>query len=253
MFELYVTNILKSLFFPPGGLLVLLLIGLLLLNYNARLAKTVLWSCLVLGYLVSMPLASGLLIASLQQYPALRPADIAAADAQAIVVLSAGRYLNAPEYGQDTVGDKTLVRIRYGAYLHHKTHLPVLVSGGWGINRNGDSLASVMARVLTREFGVDTVWQENKSRNTAENASYSRRILAAKQIHRIFLVTHAADMPRAVAAFQKDGLTVIPAPTKFNAASGHWLLALLPSVAAMEDSYAAIYEWVGRVWYRLRY
>lgn len=253
MLELYITNILKSLFFPPGGFLLLLLLGILLLRYNRRLAKAVLWASLVLGYLVSMPLVSGRLIASLQQYPALAPAAIARADAQAIVILSAGRYLNAPEYGEDTVGDKTLVRLRYGAHLYHRTHLPVLVTGGRVLNSKGDSLATVMARVLTREFGVATVWREDKSHNTAENARYSQKLLAARHIDTIFLVTHAADMPRAVATFEKAGLNVIPAPTKFNAPSGGLLFALLPSVAALQDSYIAIYEWVGRAWYWLRY
>jgi len=253
MFELFVTNLLQSLLFPPGGLFVLLLIGLLLFKRKARSAKIVLWSCLVAGYMLSTPLVANMLQRSLEQYPALTATDIAGADAEAIVVLSAGRYLNAPEYNEDTVGDNTLVRVRYGAYLHRLTHLPVLVTGGRVLNREGDSLAEVMARVMTEEFGVATVWLEDQSRTTAENARYSKQILEAKQIHTIFLVTHAAHMPRSVAAFEKEGLRVIPAPTKFNVQSEHWLFTLLPSAEALADSYTALHEWVGRVWYLLRY
>jgi uncharacterized SAM-binding protein YcdF (DUF218 family) len=254
MSELYITNILKSLFFPPGGLLLLLLIGILLLRYNERLAKALLWSCLVIAYVISTPFVSGLLLSSLEDYPALSAADIAGADAQAIVILSAGSYPDAPEYGEDTVGDRTLVRIRYGAYLYHQTHLPVLVSGGQVFPHHDATLAAEMARVLSREFGVARVWQEGQSRNTAENARYSKKILAARGIDTIFLVTHASDMPRAVSIFEKQGLNVIPAPTRLDhATAGPWLFALLPSAAALQDSYTAIYEWVGRAWYRLRY
>lgn len=253
MIELFVTNALKSLIFPPGGLWLLLLLGLLFLTRHPRVARPMLWCVLLVGYLISTPLVSGILSRSLQDYPALTAEAIQTSPAQAIVVLSAGRYLNAPEYAGDTVGDHSLVRIRYGAYLHRQTGLPILVTGGHVLNREGESLAAVMARALSEEFAVHTVWQEDQSRTTAENARLSQKILAERGIDTVFLVSHAEHMPRAVTVFQQAGLQVIPAPTKFSVSSGHWAFSLLPSASAIIYSKSAIHEWVGRFWYAIRH
>lgn len=253
MLELYITNFIKSVVFPPGGILLLLLLGLLLLKSRPVMAKRVLWSGLVFAYLFSTPLLSGLLIQQTQTFPALTEKEIKQASAQAIVVLSASRYKNAPEYGADTVGNNTLARLRYGVYLHRQTGLPMLVSGGHVIDRDGDSLAQVMANSLRDDFQIENVWLEDKSRTTAENASLSKQLLAVKNIETVFLVTHASHMPRAVSIFERQGLQVIAAPTRFYEMPDNWFLLLLPNAGAMTDSYVGLHELVGQFWYKLHY
>ncbi len=253
MMELYLSKILKSLIFPPGGLLLLWLLGLLLLKRYAVLSKGLLWGGLVIAYLLCTPLVSGLLLQRLQAYPALTPLQIEQAPARAIVVLSAGRYKNAPEYGGDTVGNQTLARVRYAAYLQRMTGLPLLVSGGHVFDREGDSMARVMADSLRQDFGIENVWLEDESRTTAENARFSCALLREKGIDSVFLVTHAMHMPRAVAIFEQAGLKVIPAPTRFYQSEGGWLLQLLPDAEAVVNSYMALHELVGGLWYTLRY
>ena len=253
MLELYITNFIKSFIFPPGGVLLLLLLGLLLLKSWPALAKALLWSVLVITYLFSTPLLSGLLVQQSQSYPALTEVGIKQASAQAIVVLAASRYKNAPEYGADTVGNNTLARLRYGAYLHRRTDLPMLVSGGHVIDREGDSLAQVMANSLRDDFQIENVWLEDHSRTTAENASLSKHLLAEKNIETIFLVTHASHMPRAVSVFEQQGLAVIAAPTRFYVTQDNWFLLLLPNAGAMADAYTGLHELVGQLWYQLRY
>jgi len=253
MLELYITNFIKSIVFPPGGILLLLLLGLLLLKSWPVMAKRVLWSGLVFSYLLSTPLLSGLLLQQTQAFPALTEKDIKQASAQAIVVLAAGRYKNAPEYGADTVGNNTLARLRYGAYLHRQTGLPMLVSGGHVIDREGHSLAQVMANSLQDDFQIENVWLEGYSRTTAENASLSKQLLADKNIATVFLVTHASHMPRAVSIFERQGLQVVAAPTRFYVMQDNWFLLLLPNAGAMTDSYVGLHELVGQLWYKLRY
>jgi len=91
---------------------------------EARLA------CLVLGlgslYLPNTPAASAWLRGQLEIYP---PVALEHGTAVAIVVLGADRRRDAPEYGGDTIGGFGLERLRYAAWLHKKTGLPVLVSG----------------------------------------------------------------------------------------------------------------------------
>ena len=253
MIELFFSKILKSLVFPPGGFLLAILIGLLLLRRKPQLGKSLLWLGLVSGYLLSTPLVSDLMQQQLQSYPALAEAEISQSAAQAIVVLSAGRYRNAPEYGGDTVDNRSLARVRYGAYLQRLTGLPMVVSGGKVFDPEGKSLAQVMAESLQQDFHIDNVWLEDQSRNTAENARLSKQLLRQKNIDTVLLVTDALHMARSVAVFEQVGLRVIPAPTRFTMLDDDWLLLLLPNASAIGGSYYALHELVGRAWYAVRY
>lgn len=258
--ELVITNTLKALIFPPGLFFSALLLGLLLLPRRPRLARLLLWTGLLCGYLLSTPYIAGALRMQLQAYGALTPAElgrvVAESRPQAIVVLSADRYKEAPEYGGDTVGDATLERIRYGAFLQRQTGLPLLVSGGHVLDSTGESLAAVMEESLKRDFGIAEVWVEDRSRTTAENAIYSQQLLQARGIERVLLVTHAYHMPRAVAIFEKSGLTVVAAPTRLileREGDAPAYFDWLPNAGALQGSYIALHELTGRLWYWLRY
>lgn len=254
MAELYLTAFLKALILPPGGLLLLWLLGLILLRRRPFIGRLLLWGGLVLAYLVSTPLVSGILVQQVQTHPALTVDEINRSSAQAIVVLSAERYREAPEYGgRDTVGNLTLVRIRYAAHLHRQTGLPIVVSGGHVIDRDGDSLARVMADSLRDDFGITDVWLENQSHNTAENARHSQQLLAGQGIEHVFLVSHAIHLPRAVSAFEQAGLQVTPAPTRLSRRDEFSYLHLLPTPGSLAGSYLALHELIGRVWYAIRY
>lgn len=253
MIETYVTSILKTVLLPPGSILVILLIGLLLLKHKPGPARIILWLGFILGYLLSTPLVSELLQQSLQSYPALTKTQIEQSNAQAIVILTAGRYKDAAEYGGETVDNESLARARYGAYLHRLTNLPVVVSGGHVLSNKGKSLAKLMANALESDFGVHDIWLEDKSRNTAENAELTEKLLNKKGITTILLVAHATDMPRAAAIFRRVGVKVIPAPTLFTGLGSTSLFLFLPSATAIEGSYHALYEMVGYLWYAIRY
>jgi uncharacterized SAM-binding protein YcdF (DUF218 family) len=206
--------------------------------------------------LLSNPAVSQILIASLQVYPPLDDTDIAelsSGPATAIVVLSAGRRLQAPEFGGETVDELSLERIRYGAALARQTRLPVLVTGGPA--RAGEpAVAQLMGDALARDYGLSPKWIETRASNTAENAIFSTEMLKQDGIKRVLLVTHAWHMKRARAAFAANGLGVVPAPTAFYGGAGpnSWE-DLLPSIHSLRMSGYAVHEIVGGAWYALRY
>ena len=169
---------------------------------------------------------------------------------QAIVVLGGGTYFNAPEYGGDTVGTRTLVRLRYAAHLHRTLGKPVLVAGG---TPEGGPVpeAEIMKRALQRDFNVPTQWVENGSRNTFENALMSRDQLKST-VQQVYLVTDAWHMPRAKLAFEHVGFTVIPAPTGYTRRFELTVLDFLPDAEALSDSSLFFREITGIAWYRLR-
>jgi uncharacterized SAM-binding protein YcdF (DUF218 family) len=241
-------EILVALLLPPGNGLFLICVAGLFRRRRWAFGLAALGTALLT--LQSLPPVAGLLMAPLESRagPVLQDAD----GAQAIVVLSGGLDREAPEYGGDTAGERTLLRLRYGAVLAHRFGLPVLVSGGRPDNATRTE-AAVMADILEREFAVRVRWQETQSRTTAENATMSAKILRDAGVHRIVLVTQAFHIPRAVRLFRAAGLEVKPAPTQFKSAdrSPFTLLDLLPRISALHNSYYALHEWLGIAWLAL--
>ena len=201
--------------------------------------------------LLSLPVVATSLARAWEIYPALtKPLP---KGPRAIVVLAAGRYRKAPEYGgHDTVGTDTLVRLRYAARLFRESRLPILTSGGAPLG--GPPAAVLMRRVLRRAFKTPVKWVESHSQTTAQNARDSATILLPLGIRDIFLVTQAWHMRRAVLLFRQAGFTVVPAPTDFVTKSrrSETILAYLPSAHAIALSAKIIHELIGVLWARLR-
>ncbi len=241
-------NLVSILLLPPANGLLLLCISGLYRRRRWALGVAALGTLLL--FLQSLPPVAGWLMESLESRagPVVQAAD----GAQVIVILSGGLQREALEYGGDTAGARTLLRLRYGALLAHRFGLPVLVTGGRPDNATRTE-AAAMAEILEREFFVNVRWQETQARDTAGNAALSAEILRAAGIERIVLVTQAFHMPRAVRLFRAAGLEVVPAPTHFTTA-GHspmTLLDLLPQIGALHNSYYALHEWLGIAWLAL--
>jgi uncharacterized SAM-binding protein YcdF (DUF218 family) len=240
---------LKELLLPPGLLLLALIVGLLVVRRRWDLGWWLAVGAAAALYVLSTPLGAGGLSRVLETHPPLSTTEMIAGQAQAIVILGGdGDYTG--QSGEETIGPQTLARLHYGAWLHGKTGLPILVSGG--VLEDGEaSLASEMKRALEVDYGILDVWAEAQSRNTWENAVDSAAILRAKNVERILLVTHARDMARALAAFLQTGLHVQPAPMGFDERKAVGLRSLLPSPRSLLASYYALYEIAGGVEYRL--
>jgi uncharacterized SAM-binding protein YcdF (DUF218 family) len=172
--------------------------------------------------------------------------------AQAIVVLGGG-FANGGEYdGKEVPNAITLVRLRYAAKLHGDTTLPILVTGGAADNASLTEAAQ-MARVLREDFSTPVKWLENQSRNTAENAAFSAAILQKVGVQRILLVTDAIHMSRSKRIFERKGLEVVAAPTQFLSHGRLTREAFIPNTSALNHAGYAMHEWIGLMWYELRY
>ena len=245
-FEL--TNVTARLLLPPGGLILLGLIGLALTRSHVRAGVALAFAAMLSLLALSTPVVSRNLLQTLEDRYAEPGLD---RGADAIVVLGGGSYPDAPEYGTDSVGAATLERLRYAAHLHRRTGKPVLVTGGNPMAFKTSEAEQMQAAL--QEFGVTAKWVESASKNTFENARFTRKILKHAGIESVFLVTHAWHMPRAKMAFQNAGLRVVPAPTAFTMSPRMSVLEFVPSAAALEDSWHFFHEIVGIAWYRVRF
>ena len=69
---------------------------------------------------------------------------------------------------------------------------------------------------------------------------------------KVFLVTHAFHMRRAVQAFAPTGIEVIPAPTGLVGSHPLTHLDFLPGPQGFQSSYYVAHELLGRLWYAIR-
>lgn len=245
----FLTNLISAFLLPPLNLLLVGAAGVLLWHKRPRLARALTATSLVLLWLLSTPFFAAGALHMLEGEPKALDPKIEPADA--IVVLGGGTYFNAPEYAGDTVGNATLVRLRYAAKLQRETGKPILVTGGKPLN-NGISEGQQMKAVLENEFGIPVRWTEDESDNTFENARNSYQILQQAGIKRIYLVTQAWHMPRAAMAFRHAGFEVIPAPTLWTTNYQLSLLDFVPEAGSLCDSRIFIHELIGLLWYKLK-
>lgn len=249
---LTVIAVIKSLLLPPAVNFFLILAGYLLFRKCKWLGQLLMFTGFFSLLVLSLRPVSYYMVSSLERYPAL-PVPVRLKNEQTIVVLGAGINDDSPEFGRSTESARGIQRLQYAAFLHEQTGLPVLVSGGF-VDSKTVSEAAVMSQTLQNSFGVATVWQEQQSVNTAENAIYSAELLKGQGVSAIYLVTHARHMPRALMMFEAQGLGITPAPIQFAPEPEYSLpQTYLPRMDALSESHAALHEYLGLAWYRLRY
>ena len=214
-----------------------------------RLASRLAAVALGLLTALSLPVVGGLSLQSLEIASPLNLDNPAKADA--IVVLGGGQR-SSPEYGDDSVNAFTLERLRYAAHLYHATGRPILVTGGVTGSDGCAPEAALMSRALIQDFMIPVQWAEGQALTTWDNAHYSAKILRQAGIKRIYLVSHAWHLRRAVPLFQREGLEVIPAGTGFSGSDSNDVYDWIPSYRAYLESYLALHEWLGILWYKAR-
>lgn len=231
---------------PPVSLILLLVLGMLLRGRWMRLGRRLSWAALGLLAVFGMPVVSySLLIALESNLPMTPPADH---PPQAIVILGAEVIRAKDEPLGLRPGLLTLDRLRTGAALARKTHLPILVTGGIG-QKDMSPIATVMAESLKDDFQMPATWVETRSLNTWQNAHFSAAILKAHGITSIYVVTHSWHMRRALLSFRNTGMIVTAAPTSLDEPMGPDWTDFVPRAGVWHTAYFAMHEWIGYVWY----
>jgi uncharacterized SAM-binding protein YcdF (DUF218 family) len=221
---------------------------------GAEPRRRLLWAVVPASLLAlfSMPAISYLALGTLEwSYPPRSPR----ADAgQAIVVLSGG-ILPPDEWRQEAqLSADTLYRCLHALRLYRQSPAcPVVVSGGRVFpDEPGPTLAATMRAFLV-EIGIpqEDIWTEELSRSTYENAVECGKILRARGIQDIVLVTQAVHMPRADRCFRRQGLNVTPAPCHHRATVDFptRLSDYKPTPRGAREFEEAFHEWIGLAWY----
>lgn len=246
---------LKSLLLPPGGIIILLLIGLWFRHYRSGRVLSGLATLLL--YLLSTPAVTYWIATQVESSPPVLAADIKKSGAQALLVLTASATLRNPEISwQARPSSIGLERLNYALQLHRKTGLPVVVSGG-KLTIDSAPLAKIYADWL-RDQGVDVLAMETRSANSWENIRFSLPILKQHGINKVAIVTHAFHMPRAMQAAKASGLDAVAAPFGFvhKRVDGQQIalssIDWMPDANSLATNYLLLHELTGRWWYAIK-
>jgi uncharacterized SAM-binding protein YcdF (DUF218 family) len=234
------------------GVLLVVLATILALFRRRRLSLAALLPGMLILVLISFTTLGAVLMAPLEnRFP--RP-DLPA-QVDGIVVLGGGidPVVSAAtgRYALNEAGDRYIEALRL-ALLYPPAR--ILISGGTGdLGDNGDGDAVAGVRFFT-DMGIDPARLiiEPNSRNTAENAAFSKPLADPQPGQTWLLVTSAFHMPRSVGLFRKAGFPVVPWPTDYRTPGrDHFALDFVQpsSNAVIADS--AVREWIGLIAYRL--
>lgn len=151
--------------------------------------------------------------------------------AQTMVILGS-QVLGTPAVASPTLADRLDVAVQY---LNENPETKVVVCGGQGEDESATE-ASVMAKYLI-DKGIDAnrVYQEDKSRRTAEQFIFANRVLP---LGKTVVVTNDFHILRSIMLAKRSGIhdvSGLSAPLAFN--NGDKYVALIREPLALANSW----------------
>jgi uncharacterized SAM-binding protein YcdF (DUF218 family) len=236
---------------------ILMLFGLagaaLLLTRFARAGRILAIGSLVLLAIAGFSPLSNVLLGVLEdRFP---PWDASRGDPAGVIVLGGAVTPDVSSVRRETALTEAAERVTAAVALarRYPTARIVYSGGDSGLLSAGAIEAEWAARLFDR-LGLprERVLLEVRSRNTAENASFTKEIVAPKAGERWLLVTSAAHMPRAIGAFRQVGFPLEAYPVDWRTRGRDdatvWFGISSAGLARMDG---AVYEWVGLLAYWL--
>jgi uncharacterized SAM-binding protein YcdF (DUF218 family) len=242
-------------FAAPSNLIIMLGLagaGLLCTRF-ARLGwRLAIASLVLLAIFGFSPLGNALMVSLEQRFPRWDPAR---GEPDGMVVLGGMVTPDVSAARNEVALNESAERLTVVAELARRyPRARIVFSGGSGSLLYRDETEAEFAVRLLESFGIarDRIAMEDQSRNTMENAEYSRRLAQPKADERWLLVTSAHHMPRAVGVFRHVGFAVEAHPVDWRTRGVADTLRPFATVGqGLQRTDTAVREWVGLVVYRL--
>jgi uncharacterized SAM-binding protein YcdF (DUF218 family) len=237
----------------PSNLLITLgLFGALMLATRfARAGRQLLIaSVLLIAFVGLSPLGNILILPLEQRFP---PWDAARGAPDGIVVLGGAIGPELSLMRNEVSLNESAERVTVVAALARRyPQARIVYSGGNGGLIIHEGNEAEFGLKLLQSFGIDParIVAEDRSRNTEENAVFSKQLANPKPGERWLLVTSAYHMPRSIAVFRRVGFEVEAYPVDFRTRG--WIDGVVPFGAVgdgLRRTDTAMREWVGLVAY----
>jgi uncharacterized SAM-binding protein YcdF (DUF218 family) len=244
----FLSKTLGTALLPVNFLIGLGLVGAILLFTRwARLGRRLaLVSAVVLAIAGFSPLGKLMLYPLEQRFP---PWDASRGSPDGIVVLGGAIDPDRSAEKGGAVLSRAADRIVAAAALARQYPGARIVFSGGNGNLLSDNSAKEAdyAQSVLESLGVSRarLTIERQSRNTLENAEYSKAVANAKVGERWLLVTSAFHMPRAIGLFRKAGFAVEPYPVDWRVGRADLMRFSSISIEGLERTDTAVREWLG--------
>jgi uncharacterized SAM-binding protein YcdF (DUF218 family) len=203
-------------------------------------------SLVMLALLGLSPLGNALFIPLEDRFP---PWDPARGPPDGILVLGGAISPDVSLARDEVALNESAERLTVAAELARRyPDARVLFSGGSGALMHDEGSEAPFAARELEGLGIarKRILLEDRSRNTVENALYSKQIAQPKPGERWLLVTSAYHLPRAVGVFRKAGFAVEPYPVDWRTRGAADALRPFPTVGdGLRRADTAMREWVG--------
>jgi uncharacterized SAM-binding protein YcdF (DUF218 family) len=213
--------------------------------------KLVIAAVLLLVICGLSPLGNLLLYPLEQRFP---PWDAARGAPDGIIVLGASIEADlSTAHGTPVVRSSPDRLITAAALAHRYPNARIAFSGGSAKLISNDAREADFAGAIFESLGIakSRLTMERRSRNTQENAEFSKALLAPKDGERWLLVTSAFHMPRSVGLFRKAGFAVEPYPVDWRVGGrGDVLSFSNVAIDGLGRTDMAVREWMGLIAYR---
>ena len=213
----------------------------------ARLGRRLMvGSALALAICGFSPLGNWLLYPLEQRFP---PWDAARGAPDGIVVLGGAIDADLSASHGVPVFTRAVDRMIAAAALARRyPNARIVFSGGSANLLSNDAKEADYAVAVFEGLGIakERLTLERRSRNTQENAEFSKAMLAPKTGERWLLVTSAFHMPRSVGLFRKAGFAVEPYPVDWRVGGREDLFtSRVFGVEGLANVDTGVREWIG--------
>ena len=235
----------------PGNLLVLVLCGgtLLLFTRWRRFGRFVVGATAAAALVMAIvPVGQWLLIPLENRFPAVPIPE----KLDGVIVLGGGISARLLEMrGQATLNEHAERLFAMAALARLRPDATLIFTGGDNALVDATNPEADAARWLMTELGLDAdrIIFEGDSRNTYENALYSKILAKPGAGETWLLVTSAFHMPRSVGIFRQQGWSVVPYPVDYMTDGEYHLLRSPDFSGSLTALSIAMREWVGLVAY----
>lgn len=231
----------------PNFMMLLGIVGvtLLLTRYATVGRRLLIGSFVVLAVCGLTPLGKLMLMQLEDRYPPWSPTQEAPSG---IIILGGGINSDISAARGVAVSDIGIDRVIAAARLARRySHARIIYTGGSANLVGSDAREADFAVQILTDLGIPTerIEMERNSRNTVENASFTRKLAAPKSGERWLLITSAFHMPRSVGLFCKAGFGIEPVPAGWRTSGRISLSELGSLVGGFTLINVATREWIG--------
>jgi len=249
----------SNMFISPGIFIIILFIIFIMSLKKRSLgkAKFLLLMTIIGIYLLSIEPIKDIIVQPLEKkYPPITNVQLDKVDCY--VILGGGIYDNSPKNLSSLTGSPSkaaLFRVVEGVRLYKKYPKKIIITGG--IVYGGEKSEGSVYKELMLDLGVSSsdIIIEDKSRTTEENAELTKKIMIGKGYKKIALITSATHMKRSRYIFEKYGIDVMPTPIGYlSRYKKHYKIdSYFPNADNFVDIRSAIWEYIGLIFYKIRF